>query len=102
MAKKETDIVKFRPAGKNDTFIIVGTDINNIVEREQFVMKASEKGVKMEVLSTELTEDMVIRAENTENVINFTDRKSKMESKKKVVDFESKKAEKAQDGREII
>ena len=99
MAKKETNIVKFRPAGKNDTFIIVGTDINNIVEKEQFVMKASEKGVKMEVLSTELTEDMVIRAENTENVINFTDRKSKMEAKKKIVNFESKKA---QDGREII
>ena len=80
----------------------MGTDINNIVEKEKFVMKASEKGVRMEVLSTELTENMVIKAENNENVINFTDRKSKMEAKKKVVDFESKKAEKDQDGRDAI
>lgn len=102
MAKQESKIIKFRPVGKNDTFTIVGTDINNIVEKEKFVMKASEKGVRMEVLSTELTENMVIKAESNENIINFTDRKSKIEAKKKVVDFESKKAEKDQDGRDAI
>lgn len=102
MAKQESKIIKFRPAGKNDTFTIVGTDINNIVEKEKFVMKASEKGVRMEVLSTELSENMVIKAESNENIINFTDRKSKIEAKKKVVDFESKKAEKDQDGRDAI
>ena len=102
MAKQKSKIIKYRPAGKNDTFTIVGTHINNTVEKEKFVMKASEKGVRMEVLSTELTENMVIKAENNENVINFTDRKSKMEAKKKVVDFESKKAEKDQDGRDAI
>lgn len=83
MAKKQNNIVKFRPAGKDDTFTIVGTDINNIVERERFVMKASQKGVKMEVLSTELTENMVIKAEN---IVNFADRK----------------AEKEQDDRDVI
>ena len=56
----------------------------------------------MEVLSTELSENMVIKAESNENIINFTDRKSKIEAKKKVVDFESKKAEKDQDGRDAI
>ena len=80
----------------------MGTDINNIVEKEKFVMKASEKGGRMEVLSTELSENMVIKAESNENIINFTDRKSKIEAKKKVVDFESKKAEKDQDSRDAI
>ncbi len=84
MAKKQNDIVKFRPAGKDDTFTIVGTDINNIVERERYVMKTSQKGVKMEALSTELTENMIIKAED--NIVNSVDRK----------------AEKEQDDRDVI
>ncbi len=84
MAKEQNNIVKFRPAGKDDTFTIVGTDINNIVEKERFVMKASQKGVKMEALSTELTENMVIKAEN--NIVSLADRK----------------AEKEQDDRDVI
>ena len=80
----------------------VGTDINNIVENEKVIMKTSKEGFRRNVLSTELSEDMVIKAESNENIINFTDRKSKIEAKKKVVDFESKKAEKDQDGRDAI
>ncbi len=35
MAKQKSKIIKYRPAGKNDTFTIVGTDINNIVEKRK-------------------------------------------------------------------
>lgn len=101
MAKQELRNIS-DPMGKNDKFSIVGTDINNIVEKEKAIMKTSKEGFRRNVLSTELSEDMVIKAENNENIINFTDRKSKMEAKKKVVDFESKKAEKDQDGRDAI
>lgn len=61
MANK-SKVIKFKPAGKNDNFIIVGTDINTIIEKEKFELKASEKGVKIEVLSLELTEGLSIKA----------------------------------------
>lgn len=65
MANK-SKVVKFRPAGKDDNFIVVGTDINTIIEKEKFVLKASEKGVKIEILSTDLDKGVSMKAYDNE------------------------------------
>lgn len=101
--------VKTNPAGEKDKFSIVGTDINNIIEKERFEMKAAEKGVRIEVLSTELTENMSIKAENdtivdfekrrqqpqfNEKLISFEERKQQIEAKKKTINIEEYKKRK--------
>ena len=101
--------VKTNPAGEKDKFSIVGTDINNIIEKERFEMKAAEKGVCVEVLSTELTENMSIKAyEDTvvdfenrrqqpqfnEKLISFEERKQQIEAKKKTISIEEHKKKK--------
>lgn len=59
MANKSKD-VKNRPAGINDNFEIAVMNINNIVENNKTVLKAS--GVKIPNLSTELQQGMSIKA----------------------------------------
>lgn len=59
MANKSKD-VKTRPAGINDNFEIAVMNINNIVENNKAVLKAS--GVKIPNLSTELQQGMSIKA----------------------------------------
>jgi hypothetical protein len=59
MANKSKD-VKTRPAGINDNFEIAVMNINNIVENNKTVLKAS--GVKIPNLSTELQQGMSIKA----------------------------------------
>ena len=54
---------KVRPAGKNDNFTIVGMDINNVFNKDKKLeLKTSKKGVKVEALSTELSENVTIKA----------------------------------------
>lgn len=101
--------VKTNPAGEKDKFSIVGTDINNIIEKERFEMKAAERGVCVEVLSTELTENMSIKAGNdteidfelrrqqpqfNEKLISFEERKQQIEAKKKTISIEEYKKKK--------
>lgn len=107
MANK-SKVVKFRPAGKNDNFIVVGTDINTIIEKEKFELKASEKGVKIEALSTELTENLSIKAYDNETVqtkadiINLDSRKAQKEAKNKTTNIDEYRKSKQKDsGREI-
>lgn len=59
MANKSKD-VKTRPAGINDNFEIAVMNINNIVENNKTVLKAS--GFKIPNLSTELQQGMSIKA----------------------------------------
>lgn len=82
MANKSKD-VKTKPTGKDDCFIINGVDFNNIIEKEKFKMKASQKGVKIEVLSTELTENMTIKAQD-DTIIDFEKRKEQLKFNKKL------------------
>ncbi len=105
MANK-SKVVKFRPAGKNDNFKVVGTDINTIIEKEKFELKASKKGV--EILSTEITENLSIKAydnelvQNKTKTVNFEDKKSQIEARKKTTDInEYKKSRQKDSGREI-
>lgn len=105
MANK-SKVVKFRPAGKNDNFKVVGTDINTIIEKEKFELKVAEKGV--EILSTDLTENLSIKAYNNEPVqnkpktVNFEAKKSQIEARKKTTNIEEYKKSKQKDsGREI-
>ncbi len=107
MASK-SKVVKFRPAGKNDNFIVVGTDVNTIIEKEKFELKAAEKGVRIEALSTELTQDLSIKAYDNEivqakaDIINLDSRKAQKEAKKKTTDINEYKRSKQKDsGREI-
>lgn len=98
MANK-SKVVKFRPAGKNDNIKVVGTDINTIVEMEKFVLKAAEKGI--EILSTDLTEELSIKAYNGEPVQNKT-KTANFEAKKKTTNIDEYKKSKQKDsGREI-
>lgn len=61
-----------RPAGINDSFKIVGVEIQEYFNEQSKEEKATKKNTKMvtpnsvkrEVLSTELTQGMVIKAEN--------------------------------------
>ena len=85
--------VKTIPAGEKDKFSIVGTDINNIIEKEKFEMKAAERGVRVEVLSTELTENMSIKAEN-DTIVDFEKRKQQIEAKNKTISIEEYKKKK--------
>lgn len=110
MANKSKD-VKTRPAGINDNFIVEGVDFYNIIEKEKFEMKAAQKGVKIEDLSTELTENMSVKAiddtivdfekrrqqpQFNERLINFEERKQKIEAKNKTTDLEEYKSKKQQ------
>jgi len=107
MASK-SKVVKFKPAGMNDNFTVVGTDINTIIEKEKFELKAAEKGVRIEALSTELTENLSIKAYDNEpgqaktDIVNFESRKAQKEVKKKTTDInEYKKSKQKDSGREI-
>ena len=61
-----------RPAGINDSFKIVGVEIQEYFNEQSKEEKATKKNTKMvtpnsvkrEVLSTELAQGMVIKAEN--------------------------------------
>lgn len=102
MAKSK--VVKFSPAGKNDEFIIVGTDINTIIEKEKFELKAAEKGIRIEALSTALEKDLSIKAYDggNPNTVNFDTKKAQIEAKKKTTDInEYKKSKQKDEGREI-
>lgn len=105
MASK-SKVVKFRPAGKNDNIKVVGMDINTIVEKEKFVLKSAQKGI--EILSTDLTENLSIKAYNGEPVqnktktANFEAKKSQIEARKKTTNIDEYKKSKQKDsGREI-
>lgn len=88
MANKSKD-VKSRPAGNSDKFSIRGVDFSNIIEKEKFEMKAAQKGVKIEVLSTELTENMTIKAQNdTEK--DFEARRKQPQFNPKLINFEKR------------
>ena len=107
MANK-SNVVKFRPAGNKDNFIVVGTDINTIIEKEKFELKASEKGVRIEALSTELKENLSIKAYDNEvvqsktDIINLESRKAQKEAKRKTTDINEYKKNKQKDSsREI-
>lgn len=109
MASK-SKVVKFRPAGKNDNFIIVGTDINTIIEKEKFELKAAKKGV--EILSTEITEKLSIKVYDNEpvqakvntaksknknaDIVEFKDKKQKIETRNKTTDINEHKRAKQQ------
>ena len=54
--------VKKKPAGMNDDIVIVGVDINNVIENNKIVLIAGNKVVEKEHLSTELQEGMTIKA----------------------------------------
>lgn len=98
MASK-SKVVKFRPAGKNDDFKVVGTDINTIIEKEKFELKASKKGI--EILSTEITENLSIKAYDNAIAQNKT-KNVNIEAKKKTTDINEYNRRKQKDtGREI-
>ena len=98
MASK-SKVVKFRPAGKNDDFKVVGTDINTIIEKEKFELKASKKGI--EILSTEITENLSIKAYDNAIAQNET-KNVNIEAKKKTTDINEYNRRKQKDtGREI-
>lgn len=104
MAKSK--VVKFSPAGKDENIKVVGMDINTIIEKEKFVLKAAERGV--EILSTDLTENLSIKAhdgypvQNNSNTVNFEAKKAQIESRKKTTDInEYKKSKQKDEGREI-
>ena len=60
---------KYRPAGENDNFVILGMDINNIFNKDKKIeLKTSKQGVKVEALSTELSENVTIKAYNGINI----------------------------------
>ncbi len=88
MANKSKD-VKTVPTGINDNFIINGVDFSNIIEKEKFEMKAAQKGVKIEVLSTELTEDMTIKALD-DTIVDFEKRRQQLQYNPKLVEFEKR------------
>lgn len=88
MANKSKD-VKTTPMGINDNFIINGVDFSNIIEKEKFEMKAAQKGVKIEVLSTELTEDMTIKAQD-DTAVDFEKRRQQPQNNPKLIEFEKK------------
>lgn len=85
MANKSKD-VKITPMGINDNFIINGVDFNNIIEKEKFEMKAAQKGVKIEVLSTELAENMTIKAQDN-TVVDFEKRKQQLKNNPKFAKY---------------
>lgn len=61
MTKQDEEVVKFKPAGKNDNFEIAVMDVNNIVENKKIKLKANNSA-KVTDLSTELAEGMLIKA----------------------------------------
>ena len=92
MANKSKD-VKTSPAGNNDKFSVNGIAFSNIIEKEKIEMKAAQKSVKIEVLSTELTENMTIKAMD-DTAIDFEMRKQQLENNPK---FEKYLKEKSKD-----
>ena len=88
MANKSKD-VKMSPAGENDKISFRGLEFSNVIEKEKFETKTSRKGVKIEILSTELTENMTIKAQNdTEKDLEA--RRKQPQFNPKLISFEKK------------
>ena len=90
MAIKSKD-VKTSPAGNNDKISVNGIEFSNIIEKDKFEMKAAQKGVKIEVLSTELTENMTIKAVD-DTVIDFETRKQQLKNNPKLAKYLKEKS----------
>ena len=82
--------VKNSTREENFDFRIVATDINNIFENEKVKMIVSEEGVKIDVLSTELTENKVIKVE-PDTVRNLELRRKQPQFNEKLVNYEKRK-----------
>ena len=103
MANK-SKVVKFKPAGKDDKFTIVGTDINTIVEKEKFELKSSEKGVKIVDLSIHLDKGSTLKAYDggKPNIVDFDSKRDKIEARNKTTNIEEyKKSKQKSSDREI-
>ena len=90
MANKSKD-VKSSPAGKNAKISVNGMEFSNIIEKEKFEMKAAQKGVKIEFLSTELTENITIKAID-DTVIDFETRKQQLKYNPKLAKYLKEKS----------
>ena len=91
MANKSKD-VKSVPMGINDDFSVKGVDFNNVIEREKFITKAAEKGVKIEALSTELSKNMTIKAQD-DTIIDFEKRKEQLKTNPRYAKYLSRNKE---------
>ncbi len=93
------------PAGKDDKCTAVGMDVNVVIEKERYELKAAEKGVEVEIfLSTELKEGSTLKAYDggKPNIVDFDSKRDKIEARNKTTNVEEyKKSKQKSSDREI-